>query len=158
MGYRSEVVFANEKDIVPLFIAHIADKPAAQKFCFKENDYHTKDYNSQGHWLFMWNNVKWYDGYPEVMAIRSFIDEKLQNLPESWANDPEEYYRLVIIGEEIDDNQVEGWAFDHIHIQRNISIWVKNTFEQVASFSERAMYTDQREVHHAQESQQAKEA
>ena len=122
MGYRSEVVFAIEKEVVPLFIAHIAENTAAQNFCFKETDYHTKDYMSNGHWLFRWDHVKWYDSYPEVQAITTFINERLQNLPDGWASDPEEYYRLVILGEDVDDNQVHGWAFDHIYIQRSISI------------------------------------
>ena len=120
MGYRSEVVFAIEKDVVPLFIAHIASNKAAQSLCFKDADYHTKDYEGKGHWLFRWDHVKWYPSYPAVEAINSFVHEKLQDLPESWASDPEEYYRLVVIGEDTEDIQVHGWAFDHIFVTRSI--------------------------------------
>ena len=30
----------------------------------------------------------------------------------------DEYYRFVRVGEEMDDNEVQGWGFD-IHIERN---------------------------------------
>ena len=119
MGYRSEVVFAIDKDIVPLFIAHIASNTAAQTLCFKHSDHHTKDYQGEGHWLFRWDHIKWYDSYPEIQAIRSFIDDKLQELPESFSEGGD-YYRLVILGEEIDDNKCEGWGFDTICISRGI--------------------------------------
>jgi hypothetical protein len=104
MGYRSEVVFAIDKDVVPLFIAHIASNTATQALCFKHSDHH----------------IKWYESYPEIQAIRTFIDEKIQELPESFDGEAEDYYRLIILGEEVDDNKEEGWAFDHIHIRRGI--------------------------------------
>ena len=120
MGYRSEVVFAIDKDIVPLFIAHIASNTAAQTLCFKHSEHHTKDYQGEGHWLFRWDHIKWYESYPEIQAIRSFIDEKIQELPESFDGEAEDYYRLIILGEEVDDNKEEGWGFDHIYISRSI--------------------------------------
>ena len=120
MGYRSEVVFAIEKEVVPLFIAHIGQDSATQNFCFKLSDYHTKDYCEKGHWLFTWESVKWYQSYPEIRAITSFIDEKLQNLPESF-DDGNEYYKLVMVGEEIEDITQQGWAFDEIYVSRRIN-------------------------------------
>ena len=119
MGYRSEVLFAIDKKVVPLFVAHIASNTAAQTLCFKHVDEHTKDYLGEGHWLFRWDHIKWYDSYPEIQAIRSFIDDKLQELPESFGEGCN-YYRLVILGEEIDDNKCEGWGFDNICISRGI--------------------------------------
>ena len=120
MGYRSAVGFAIDKDVVPLFIAHIASNTATQALCFKHSDHHTKDYQGEGHWLFRWDHIKWYESYPEIQAIRSFIDEKIQELPESFDGEAEDYYRLIILGEEVDDNKEEGWAFDHIYIRRGI--------------------------------------
>ena len=119
MGYRSEVLFAIDKKVVPLFIAHIASNTAAQTLCFKHSDEHTKDYLGEGHWLFRWDHIKWYESYPEIQAIRTFVDEKIQDLPEGY-DQAEEYYRLVILGEEVDDNKQEGWGFDHIYISRSI--------------------------------------
>ena len=119
MGYRSEVLFAIDKKVVPLFVAHIASNTAAQTLCFKYVDEHTKDYLGEGHWLFRWDHIKWYSSYPEIQAIRSFIDDKLQELPESFGEGCN-YYRLVILGEEIDDNKCEGWGFDNICISRGI--------------------------------------
>jgi len=31
-----------------------------------------------------------------------------------------EFYRFVRVGEEMDDNEVQGWGFD-IHIERNMT-------------------------------------
>jgi len=121
MGYRSEVVFAIDKEVVPLFIAHIAQDSATQNFCFKQSDYHTKDYCEKGHWLFTWESVKWYQSYPEIRAITSFIDERLQNLPESSFDDGNEYYKLVIVGEETDDITQQGWAFDEVYVSRRVN-------------------------------------
>tara|TARA_R100001079_G_C4429258_1_gene143395 strand:+ start:597 stop:962 length:366 start_codon:yes stop_codon:yes gene_type:complete len=119
MGYRSEVLFAIDKKVVPLFIAHIASNTAAQTLCFKYSDEHTKDYLGEGHWLFRWDHIKWYGSYPEIQAIMSFVGEKLQELPESFEQ-AEEYYRLVILGEEVEDIKDEGWGFDTICISRGI--------------------------------------
>ena len=119
MGYRSKVVFAIDKSVVPLFIAHIASNTAAQTLCFKHSDKHTKDYLGEGHWLFRWDYIKWYDSYPEIRAIMSFVGEKLQELPESFA-EAEEYYRLVVLGEHVEDIKDEGWGFDSICISRGI--------------------------------------
>lgn len=120
MGYRSEVVFAIDKSVVPLFIAHIASNTATQTLCFKHSDRHTKDYQGEGHWFFQWDHIKWYESYPEIQAIRSFIDEKIQELPEGFDGQAEDYYRLVIVGEEIEDIKDEGWGFDAICINRSI--------------------------------------
>ncbi len=119
MGYRSEVVFAIDKKVVPLFIAHIASNTAAQTLCFKHSDHHTKDYQGEGHWLFRWDHIKWYGSYPGIQAIMSFVGEKLQELPESF-EEAEEYYRLVVLGEEVEDIKDEGWGFDSIFINRSV--------------------------------------
>ena len=120
MGYRSEVVFAIDKDIVPLFIAHIASNTAAQTLCFKHSDHHTKDYQGEGHWLFRWDHIKWYDTFEEVEAIQDFIqwceDEQIE--VDGKQVNADEYYRFVRIGEEMDDNETQGWGFD-IHIERS---------------------------------------
>ena len=120
MGYRSEVVFAIDKKVVPLFLAHIASSAPGQALCFKHSDYHTKDYCGEGHWLFRWDYVKWYDSYEDVNAIESFVNERLQELPVSFG-EAEEYYRIVVVGEELDDIQARGWAFDQIRVNRSIN-------------------------------------
>ena len=120
MGYRSEVVFAIDKKVVPLFLAHIASSAPGQALCFKHSDYHTKDYCGGGHWLFRWDYVKWYDYYEDVRAIESFVNEKLQELPESFGAG-DEHYRIIVVGEEQNDIQDRGWAFDQIHVSRSIN-------------------------------------
>ena len=58
-----------------------------------------------------WDSVKWYEGYECV----DFIEEFLSMIP------PEDY-RLVRLGEEVDDNYESGEYFDSdIYISRSIS-------------------------------------
>jgi hypothetical protein len=89
-----------------------------------------KDYcDIEGAFLFRWDGIKWYDTYEGVSAIQDFImwcDE--ETIPtgakkengEAETQDASEFYRFVRIGEEMDDNEVQGWGFD-IHIERSVA-------------------------------------
>ena len=65
------------------------------------------------------SDIKWYDSYEEIQAIIDFIDWCENEIIEVEGKevDASEYYRFVRIGEEMDDNEVQGWGFD-IHIER----------------------------------------
>ena len=121
MGYRSEVILAVGPEVMPQFMVTMAKSPEARKLCWGDTDNLIKDYNSiKGAFLFRWDHIKWYDSYEGIQAIQDFIE---------WCNSEDievdgkmqqaaEYYRFVRIGEEMDDNDVDGWGFD-IHIERS---------------------------------------
>ena len=121
MGYRSEVILAVGPEVMPQFMVTMAKSPEARRMCFSEADTMIKDYcDIKGAFLFRWDHIKWYDTFEEVAAIEDFIEwcrsEKIEVDGEKVNAD--EYYRFVRIGEEMDDNEVEGWGFD-IHIERS---------------------------------------
>ena len=70
--------------------------------------------------LFRWDHIKWYNTFEEVAAIQDFIEwcQCEQVEVDGKEVNADEYYRFVRIGEEMDDNEVEGWGFD-IHIERS---------------------------------------
>jgi len=121
MGYRSEVILAIGPEVMPQFMVTMAKSEEARKMCWSEHTEMIKDYcNIKGAFLFRWDHVKWYDSFEEVAAIQDFIE---------WCNSEDievegkkvqaaEYFRFVRIGEEMDDNEVDGWGFD-IHIERS---------------------------------------
>jgi hypothetical protein len=120
MGYRSEVILAIGPEVMPQFMVTMAKSPQAREMCWAEHTEMIKDYAGvKGAFLFRWDHVKWYDSFEEVAAIQDFIE---------WCNSEDievdgktvqaaEYFRFVRIGEEMDDNEVDGWGFD-IHIER----------------------------------------
>ena len=121
MGYRSEVILAVGPEVMPQFMVTMAKSPEARKMCFAEADTMIKDYcDIKGAFLFRWDHIKWYDTFEEVSAIQDFIEwcqtEKIE--VDGKEVNADEYYRFVRIGEEMDDNEVEGWGFD-IHIERS---------------------------------------
>ncbi len=121
MGYRSEVILAVGPEIMPQFMVTMAKSPEARKMCFAEADTMIKDYcDIEGAFLFRWDHIKWYDTFEEVAAIQDFIEwcqcEQIE--VDGKQVNADEYYRFVRIGEEMDDNEVEGWGFD-IHIERS---------------------------------------
>ena len=120
MGYRSEVILAVGPEVMPQFMVTMAKSPEARKMCFAEADTMIKDYcDIKGAFLFRWDHIKWYDTFEEVEAIQDFIqwceDEQIE--VDGKQVNADEYYRFVRIGEEMDDNEVQGWGFD-IHIER----------------------------------------
>ena len=121
MGYRSEVILAVGPEVMPQFMVTMAKSPEARKMCFAEADEMIKDYcDIKGAFLFRWDHIKWYDTFEEVEAIQDFIqwceDEQIE--VDGKQVNADEYYRFVRIGEEMDDNETQGWGFD-IHIERS---------------------------------------
>ena len=115
MGYRSDVIFACTADAVPVLLAEAGKSPALKELLFADADEQfLGDYDSEGSYLFRWNYIKWYDGYPSIQAFNQMIEKIVEKLDE-------EAYRWVCIGEEIDDNEIDGWGFDHIYISREIT-------------------------------------
>ena len=121
MGYRSEVILAVGPEVMPQFMVTMAKCPEARQMCWGEHDEMIKDYcGIKGAFLFRWGHIKWYDSFEEVSAIQDFIEwcEGEQIEVDGKQVSADEYYRFVRIGEEMDDNEVQGWGFD-IHIERS---------------------------------------
>ena len=115
MGYRSDVIFACVADAVPIMLAEAGKNAALKELLFADADEKfIGDYDSEGSYLFRWNNIKWYDGFPAIQDFHQMIDKIIEKLDD-------EAYRLVRIGEEMDDNQTSGFGFDHIYISREFS-------------------------------------
>lgn len=125
MGYRSEVILAVGPEVMPQFLTTLAKSPEARALCFQEYDNKINDYcDVKGAMLFRWANIKWYDSYEGVAALQDFIDwcegEDIAVEPEGKMVQASEYYRFVRIGDEMDDNETQGYGFD-IHIERSVT-------------------------------------
>jgi len=115
MGYRSDVIFACVADAVPIMLAEVGKSPALKELLFAHADEQLLgDYDSKGSYLFRWTSIKWYDGYPSIQAFNQMIEKIVEKLDE-------EAYRWVCVGEEMDDNEIEGFGFEHIYISREIA-------------------------------------
>lgn len=121
MGYRSDVVLAVSKDLMPHFLNVMAAEPDTRAFVFKHCDTLQEDYEGKGTFLVAWNDVKWYESYPEVKAIQGFIEECEADLIED-IEDCYEHYRFVRLGEDSGDVAEKGelLCFD-IGITRSLS-------------------------------------
>ena len=127
MGYRSEVVLAVSKKMMPHFLGHLSQcDDAAYKFVFMEADKKIEDYDGEGTNVFSWDHVKWYDSYPEVKAITDFVSMNTDYLysvgkdfdDHSYA----EHFRFVRMGEDNEDIEEEGWLCSgDIGIRRELS-------------------------------------
>ena len=126
MGYRSQVVLAISKHLTPFLTLATSQNADAQSLVFKHADTFDRDYGGDKSWLLVWDGIKWYDSYEGVSAIQDFIqwcDEetiptgKKKENGDNEVQDASEFYRFVRIGEEMDDNEAQGWGFD-IHIER----------------------------------------
>ena len=133
MGYRSEVVLALSKEMVPHFMAVMAQEPKGRAMVFEDTDQLDQDYDSDGGWLMYWAHVKWYDSYPEVAAVEKFIEACDSECLESWGaqtpvgngvlQDGEWlHFRFLRMGEGSDDVEEKGsFADESIYLHRSLS-------------------------------------
>jgi len=130
MGYRSQVVLALDAKIVPAFMAMFAKNEEAQKLCTVHIDTLDTDYQGDGNWLMVWEGIKWYQSYPDVGPVVKFIEAlNLDDLSEygmkeiegSRGRGHDEYFKFCRVGEDYNDIESDGWAFDDIAVQREIS-------------------------------------
>ena len=130
MGYRSEVILAVGPEVMPQFMVTMAKSLEAREMCWGDSEM-VNDYDgTKGALLFRWECIKWYESYEGVSAIQDFLEwcegdqipagEKNEDGTEKMC-DAGDFYRFVRIGEEMDDNEVQGWGFDGIQIQRSAS-------------------------------------
>ena len=108
MGYRSQVTLALQPQAAALFSTLRARGGGLAELI---EDAHRGNHND-GVESYDWSGIKWYESYPEIAAIETFMD-RLDN------EDMEDQYRFVRIGEESDDNEQRGHGFE-IYISRSI--------------------------------------
>ena len=113
MGYRSEVVLAVNKEIMPEFLAHLATNAEAKTLVFSDHCHLDQDYCGEGHLLVNWTSIKWYEGHPDVDVIEKFTCEMDQDI------DRGELFRFVRVGEDYEDIEQRGYGFD-IFVNRSI--------------------------------------
>ena len=130
MGYRSQVVLALDAKIVPAFMAMFAKNEEAQKLCTVHIDTLDTDYQGDGNWLMVWEGIKWYQSYPDVGPVVKFIEALnlddlseygMKEIEDSDGRGIEEYFKFCRVGEDYNDIESDGWAFDDIAVQREIS-------------------------------------
>jgi hypothetical protein len=134
MGYRSEVVLAVDAKIVPALMTAFAKCEATQKLCTQECDELNTDYDGDGNWFMRWDGIKWYESYPEIAMLTRFIEamncddlsefgmkENGEALSDEQHATLESFYSFVRIGEDSDDVEMMGHAFESIGIHRSIN-------------------------------------
>ena len=132
MGYRSDVVLAIAPEAASAFMALCAKCPKVLEFCHDADEFKS-GYAQEGDWFMYWTGVKWYEEFPEVEALKQFIEmmdsdnltdygepenpKREDGRDEAWA----EYFKFVRIGEDQDDVEQYGWGFQaDIGLQRSI--------------------------------------
>ena len=108
MGYRSEVVMAVGKELMPHFLAVLAKHPALVPMVFKDSDMVEKDYDGKETLLVQWSFIKWYESYHEVDALNSFFDECEGDCIEE-VEEPWEHFRFLRLGEDSNDMVEKGY-------------------------------------------------
>ena len=126
MGYRSQVVLAISKDLMPHFLTVLAKEPGCRPMVFKDHDTLEENYDGEGTLLVVWQSIKWYDSFPEVHAINEFVEELESESVEGFdlpENDYQgDHVRFVRLGEEADDCEVKGTLHEYdINFCRSIS-------------------------------------
>ena len=131
MGYRSEVLLYVGPEVMPQFMVTMAKCQATRAMCFADHERMIKDYQGiEGSMLFKWGWIKWYDSFPEVVALNDFMDwceeEKIPTGEKDEDGNAKtvhaaECFRFIRLGEETDDSEQRGDAFwGDVGISRSI--------------------------------------
>ena len=115
MGYRSQVVMAISKELVPFLLLATSKCKETEELVFKYGNL-SRDYENDKSWLLVWDSIKWYEGYADIDAIENFITDAESG---DWVitNDDgqdvhsEELFRFVRVGEEFGDIDVRGSGY-----------------------------------------------
>ncbi len=117
MGYRSTAILAVSKEARPYLMHFLGQNAEAMNLCFGKYADRTENFQGEeGSVMFRFDGIKWYDSFPEIQAIEEFMAHMSCeiDLKDSEDNqvDGEELYRFVRIGEEYEDIEQRGFAFD----------------------------------------------
>ena len=129
MGYRSDVVLAIDAKIVPALMSVFAQCKGTQLLCTQECDDLQTNYDGKGNWFMRWSGIKWYESYPEIAMLTNFIEAMecddlsgfgLKDLTLDACDGYAELFKFVRLGEDNDDIDQRGYAFESIGISRSI--------------------------------------
>ena len=125
MGYRSEVLLAFDKSILPKFMNVLAKCEETKRLVFQfrrewdkeftiSDPHHSKrlhgDDDCDGHHCITWSSIKWYDD-PEFENIEHFVRNNIEDA------------RFIRIGENVGDHEDFGdFAHYDIEIQTHAEI------------------------------------
>jgi len=117
MGYRSTAILAVSKEARPYLMHFLGKNAEAMNMCFGHHADRTEDFQGQdGSVMFRFDSIKWYDSFPEIQAIEEFMAHMSceADLKDAEGNqlDGDECFRFVRTGEEYEDIEQRGWAFD----------------------------------------------
>ncbi len=117
MGYRSTAILAVSKDARPHLMHFLSQHPEAMNMCFGKHADRTENFQGEeGAIMVRFDGIKWYDSFPAIQAIMSFMDhmesEEIEYGPDRELADGHDAFRFVRTGEEYDDIEQRGWAFD----------------------------------------------
>ena len=134
MGYRSEVILAVSKEMLPHFMTVLAKNPSVRPMVLEDTTTLNEDYDGEGGWLMHWSAVKWYESYPEVAAIQAFVEDCDSECLETWdaelgeedKNDPSKreynHFRFIRLGEENEDVEEKGeFCYADISFVRDVN-------------------------------------
>ena len=127
MGYRSQVVLAISKELIPFLMLATSKNKEAEALVFQSADAFDRDYGGDKSWLLHWDCIKWYESYPDVDAIEKFVSEAEcdeYNITDDDGNEvsSSDLIRFVRVGEDNDDIEVRGNGFWDIHPVTSI-VW-----------------------------------
>ena len=75
MGYRSHVVLAIGKELLPFFMLRLSQNKEAEALVFSHADEFDRDYQGDKSWLIRWDSIKWYEMYEDIQTLEKFIQE-----------------------------------------------------------------------------------
>jgi hypothetical protein len=120
MGYRSDVAIAIHKDLQGDFLTFLKTTELMHEIFGDDFFDLDKDYQSEGHWLFTANDIKWYtpsSNYKHIQVFEDFMDAMDKKSPH------EAQYRFLRIGEEIEDIEYRGdWWESELYVKREIQV------------------------------------
>ena len=116
MGYRSQVVMAISKELVPFLLLATSKNKEAEELVFKDAYTFDRNYDNNKSWLLTWDGIKWYEGYADIDAIENFMTDAESGdwvITDDDGQDvhSEELFRFVRVGEEHGDVEVRGSGF-----------------------------------------------
>ena len=125
MGYRSQVVLAISKELIPFLMLKLSQNKEAEALVFRHADGFDQDYQGDKSWLIRFDAIKWYEGYEDIEKINQFIQEATADEYEfevdGGAQASSEYIRFVRVGEESEDIEVSGDGFWDIYPSTSIN-------------------------------------
>ena len=76
MGYRSQVVLAISKHLIPFLMLKVSQNKEAEALVFNHADEFDRDYQGDKSWLIRFDAIKWYEGYEDIEKINQFIKRR----------------------------------------------------------------------------------